>query len=53
MNKPLAATIFGAVAVSASYLTVQFPQYAVWFNLAGMVSAYLLRSPLFTPEVKP
>lgn len=49
MTKPAAATLFGAISLASSFLTVQIPQYAVWFGLAGMISAYLLKSPFFAP----
>lgn len=52
MSKSVTATILAAIATASSTLIVQFPQYAVWFSLAGVLSAGALKSPLFTPEVK-
>jgi len=53
MNKPTAAAILAAIATASSTMVVQYPQYAVWFSLAGVLAAGALKSPLFTPEVKP
>ncbi len=49
MTKPVAATILAAIVTATSALVVQFPQYAVWFSLAGMLASGALKSPLFTP----
>lgn len=53
MTKPVAAAILTAIMTATSALIVQFPQYAVWLSLAGMLSSGVLKSPLFTPETKP
>jgi hypothetical protein len=52
MTKPVAAAILTAITTAAATLVVQFPQYAVWFTLAGVLAAGALKSPLFTPEAK-
>lgn len=55
MNRAVAASLLATIGTVAATLTVQFPQYAVWFTIAGTVSAGLLQSPLFAkkPEAKP
>lgn len=48
MNKSVAFAVLSTVTTVAAALTVQFPQYAVWFTVAGTLAGGLLKSPLFS-----
>lgn len=50
MNKALIYSLLGTFTSVASYLVVQFPQYAVWFTIGGMVASGLLKSPVFAEK---